>query len=100
MCNATLFLDNKLFFSDQPAYVFFFVFFVCVWADSADESEQIRAPASPKGHAYWGPDAASEDLQGKRQSMMVHTITDQKSVALKHNRATSAPINPLCMYEL
>lgn len=36
-------------------------------ADSADESEQAGAFAPLEGHAYRGPDAAPEDLQGEKQ---------------------------------
>lgn len=53
---------------------------VCVDADFADESEQIGASASLEGHAYRGPDAAPEDLQGKEQILTMHNRTNKEFV--------------------
>lgn len=70
--------------------------YVCVGADFADESEQIGASASLEGHAYRGPDAAPEDLQGKEQVLTMQARTNQEFVAaaLKYNGATSALSSP------
>lgn len=51
---------------------------MCAVADFADESEQTGAFASLEGHAYRGPDAAPEDLQGEKQILTKRTRTNHQ----------------------
>lgn len=69
---------------------------LCAVADFADESEQTGAFASLEGHAYRGPDAAPEDLQGEKQILTMRTRTNQqfRRCASKIQQCHLSSVNP------